>query len=134
MIRGLVHGDPVYVVPRADGEVVIGATSESHATPPVPTVGGVLRLLGAARALVPSLDDAEVVEVLARDRPATPDNGPLVGFVSEREVIAAGHHRGGVLLAPVTAEAVVALVQGGEPPPEIVPFHPSRFDQEAMLG
>lgn len=133
VIRGLVHGDPVYVVPRADGEVVIGATSESHATPPVPTVGGVFRLLSAARALVPSLDDAEVLEVLARDRPATPDNGPLIGFVSDREVLAAGHYRSGVLLAPVTAEAVLAIVSGRDPVPELAPFHPSRFDQEALL-
>ncbi|HSV38938.1 MAG TPA: FAD-dependent oxidoreductase [Nocardioidaceae bacterium] len=133
VIRGLVHGDPVYVVPRGHGELVIGATSESHPGPPVVTVGGIARLLNSARSLLPSLETAEVLEALARDRPCTPDNGPLVGFLSDREVIAAGHYRGGVLLAPITAAAVLALIEGGEPPPEIRPFHPNRFRQETLL-
>jgi glycine oxidase len=127
VVRGLVHGVAVYLVPRPGDELLIGATSESHDAPPVPTVGGVLGLLDAARALVPSLDRAEIVEVLARDRPGTPDNGPLVGRIGEREVLAAGHYRGGVLLAPVTAAAVLALVEDREPPAEIAPFHPARF-------
>lgn len=131
-VRGLVHGEPVYLVPRSDGELVVGATSESHAAPAVPTVGGVLRLLDAARALVPSLDRAEVVEVLARDRPRTPDNGPMVGRTGIREVLAAGHYRGGVLLAPITAAAVLALVEGHQPPAELRPFHPSRFAREVV--
>lgn len=131
MVRGLVHGEPVYVVPRANGEVVVGATSESHAGPPVPTAGSVRRLLTAAAELLPSLETAEVLEVLARDRPGTPDNGPLIGFVTPREVIAAGHYRGGVLLAPITAAAVLALVEDREPPPEVAPFDPFRFRQEA---
>jgi len=130
MVRGLVHGQPVYLVPRP-GELVIGATAESHDAPPVPTVGGVLRLLDAARSLVPALDRAEILEVLARDRPRTPDNGPLIGRTGERTVLAAGHYRSGVLLAPITAAAVLALVSGDDPPPEIAPFHPSRFTEEA---
>jgi glycine oxidase len=134
VVRGLAHGEPVYVVPRADGELVIGATSESHAGPPVPTVGGVVRLLNAARTLLPSLETSAVLEVLARDRPGTPDNGPLLGFVSPGVVLAAGHYRSGVLLAPITAAAVLALVEGTAPPPEVEPFHPSRFSQEALLA
>lgn len=132
MIRGLVHGEPVYLVPRRGGEVVVGATSESHDEPAVATVGGVVRLLDAARSLVPSLDRAEVLEVLARDRPGTPDNGPLIGFTSPTEIVAAGHYRGGVLLAPVTAAAVLALVSGVPPPPEVLPFSATRFTQEAL--
>jgi glycine oxidase len=82
-VRGLVHGMPVYVVPRAGSdEIVVGATSEEHDTPPVPTVEGVFRLLEAARILLPALDRAEVVEVSARDRPGTRDNLPLIGRVS----------------------------------------------------
>jgi len=134
VVRGLAHGEPVYVVPRAEGELVIGATSESHGGPALPTVGGVTRLLNAARALVPSIETATVLEALARDRPGTPDNGPLIGFVSDREVLAAGHYRGGVLLAPITAATVVALVEGTAPPAEAAAFHPSRFDQEALLA
>lgn len=128
MIRGLVHGESVYLVPRPGGELVVGATSEAQAGPPVVTVGGVLRLLGAARALVPSLERAEVLEVLARDRPATPDNGPLIGAIGEQTFLAAGHHRSGVLLAPLTAEAVLAWVEDRPPPPGLDAFAPARFN------
>jgi glycine oxidase len=130
VVRGVVRGRLVYLVPRADGEVVIGATSEHHEGRPVPTVGGVLQLLEDARELVPSLWTAEVLEVLARDRPGTADNGPMIGRIGHREVIAAGHYRGGVLLAPITAAAVVSIVNGTDPPAEVLPFHPSRFHQE----
>src|SRR5690606_17638952 len=81
MLRARVHGQPVYVVPRSSGEVVIGATEEEHAGPATPTVGGVARLLDAARRLLPGLDSAELVDVVARNRPGTPDNGPLLGVV-----------------------------------------------------
>lgn len=114
-LRGWVRGEPVYVVPRASGEVVVGATSEEHDGPPVPTAGGVLRLLAAARELLPGLDRAELVEALARDRPATADNLPLIGPVDERTVLAAGHYRHGVLLAPLTAQLVADLVEGRSP-------------------
>jgi glycine oxidase len=135
-IRAEVHGMPVYVVPRAGGEVVVGATSEEPAPVPPgeerPTVGGVSRLLDAARALVPGLERAEVLDVLARSRPATPDNGPLIGpSPVEGLLLAAGHHRGGVLLAPVTARAIAAYVAGAAPPDAALPFVPSRF-QEAQ--
>ncbi|MBO9522804.1 MAG: FAD-dependent oxidoreductase [Nocardioidaceae bacterium] len=130
MVRGLVRGEPVYLVPRFDGEVVVGATSESLSDQPAgPTVGGVLRLLDAARSLVPSLDRAEVLEVLARDRPGSPDNGPLIGFTGAGELLAAGHGRGGVLLAPITAAAVLAHVAGDPPPPVVLPFSASRFQE-----
>lgn len=130
VVRGLAHGEPVYLVPRPGGEVVIGATSESHAGPPAPTVGGVARLLLAARSLMPSLETAELLEVTARDRPGTPDNGPLIGRVPSGELIAAGHYRGGVLLAPITAVTVLALLEGAEPPAEALPFHPARFETD----
>lgn len=133
VIRGLVHGEPVYLVPRPSGELVVGATSESHDSAPVATVGGVLRLLDAARTLMPALDRAEVREVIARDRPGTADNGPLIGWTAERELLAAGHYRGGVLLAPVTAAAITALVEGREPPAEVEPFHPSRFEEALQI-
>ncbi len=83
-VRGWVHGEPVYVVPRADGEVVVGATSEEHDAPPVVTAGGVRRLLDAACRLLPGLDRAELLEATARDRPATADNLPLVGPAGPR--------------------------------------------------
>jgi glycine oxidase len=112
-VRGWVRGEPIYVVPRRSGEVVIGATSEEHAEPPVVTVGGVGRLLEAARELVPALDRAEFAEAIARDRPASPDHLPLIGRISEDVVLAAGLYRHGVLLAPLTAQLVADCVETG---------------------
>lgn len=140
-VRGLVHGMPVYVVPRAGAdEVVIGATSEEHDTPPVPTVEGVFRLLEAARILLPALDRAEVVEVTARDRPGTRDNLPLVGRVpaspagpaSGADVwLAAGHFRHGVLLAPLTAQLLADGIEGARPEPAV---DPRRFTSQEALA
>jgi glycine oxidase len=113
-VRGWVGGEPVYLVPRAGGEVVVGATSEEHATPPVVSAGGVLRLLAAARALWPALDRAELLETTARDRPATADGLPLVGPSGlDGVLLAAGHYRHGVLLAPLTARLVADHVECG---------------------
>lgn len=107
VVRGVVRGQPVYLVPRADGEVVVGATAEEHDAAPVVSAGGVLRLLDAARTLWPALDRAEFVEATARDRPGTLDNRPLVGPTHlPGVVLAAGHFRHGVLLAPLTAHLV----------------------------
>ena len=126
-IRGWVHGDPVYVVPRASGEVVIGATSEEHDAAPAVTLGGVAALLQAARALVPGLDRAEFTEAIARDRPGTPDNLPLVGPSEVHGVVvAAGHFRHGVLLAPLTARLVADHLETGYVEPALDPRRLSR--------
>ena len=113
-IRGLVHGEPVYLVPRPGGELVVGATQQEHDDPPVVTAEGVWRLLHAARRLMPSIDRAEVVELTARDRPGTADNLPLVGPTEDASmVLAAGHFRHGVMLAPLTAVAVSDYLETG---------------------
>ena len=128
VVRGWVRGEPVYVVPRPGGEIVVGATSEEHDGPPVVTAGGVRRLLAAATELVPGLDRAELCEALARDRPGTPDNRPLVGPTGEPGVfLAAGHFRHGVLLAPLTARLLADAVDGAAPDPAL---DPRRFTKE----
>lgn len=113
VVRGRVHGEAVYVVPRAGGEIVIGATEEEHPAnvEPLPRLGRISRLLENARTLIPELDEAEILEVLARDRPGSPDNLPVIERIDERTVVATGHYRGGVLLAPLTATRVRALVE-----------------------
>lgn len=121
-IRCWVHGEPVYVVPRATGEVVVGATQEEHDAPPVVTAGGVWRLLDAARRVLPALDRAVLVEATARDRPGTADNLPLVGPTEHPGVVlAAGHFRHGVLLAPLTARLVADHLETGHVEPALDP-------------
>lgn len=126
VVRGWVRGESVYVVPRPGGEVVIGATVEEHSRPPVVTLGGVERLLAAARILVPSLDRAELREAIARDRPATPDHLPLIGPVDDTTWLAAGHFRHGVLLAPLTAHLLADSIEHGRVEPAV---DPRRFDR-----
>jgi glycine oxidase len=131
VLRARVHGEAVYVVPRADGEVVVGASEEEHDAEPFASLGTVVRLLHAARTLVPGLEAADVLEVTARHRPGTPDNGPLLGVRDSpgptRQVLAVGHYRSGVLLAPMTAQVVRAHVEDGDVPAVAVPFAPGRF-------
>jgi glycine oxidase len=124
-IRGYADGRHVYLVPRDDGEVVVGATSEEGADQRV-TAGGVLDLLRAATDLVPELAEFELVETVVRHRPATPDNAPVLGW-HDGVIVAAGHFRHGVLLAPVTADLITDLIVGGAADPMMAPFAPDRF-------
>jgi glycine oxidase len=127
VIRGYAANRAVYLVPRADGEVVVGATEEERGADRSVTAGGVLDLLRPAVDLVPGLAEYELVEAAAGLRPGTPDNAPVVGWLDPRTIVATGHYRDGVLLAPLTADAVADLVTGRPPPPEIAGFGPGRF-------
>jgi glycine oxidase len=117
-----------YLVPRGDGRYVLGATVEERGWDRDPTAGGVFELLRAAREALPGVDEWIVEEVAAGLRPGTPDNSPLLG-AGELEGLywATGHYRGGVLLAPITGEALAAALTGEAPPPEALPFTPGRF-------
>jgi glycine oxidase len=110
-VRALVHGRSVYLVPRADGSVVVGATVEERGADSTVQAGAVHQLLSDARAVVPGLDELELREAQAGLRPATADNAPCIGWTDLPGVaVASGHYRNGILLAPLTAAAVVALL------------------------
>jgi glycine oxidase len=126
VVSGWADGRHVYLVPRADGEVVVGATQEERVDFAV-TAGQVLELLRAATDLVPDLGECELVETVVRHRPATPDNAPLLGTYAGGVVVAAGHHRNGVLLAPVTADLIAEVVATGKPADLLDAFAPGRF-------
>lgn len=128
VIRGYADGEPVYLVPRADGEVVLGATVEERADTTV-TAGAVQRLLRAGVDLLPELAEYDLVEAVAGLRPGTPDNAPILGPLPDRpDVLAAtGHHRHGIVLTPITADLITNLVLGGVPDPLLAPFGPERF-------
>jgi glycine oxidase len=144
-IRGLVRGVPVYIVPRQDGTVVIGATqredSPSDAGDGAVSAGGVYQLLRDAQVLVPAVAELELVEMTARARPATPDNAPLLGRVtlpaSAVEVagliIATGFFRHGVLLTPAAAMICRDLMDGTAHP-RWLPFSPARFSAPGSVA
>ena len=111
VVRGTVHRRPIYIVPRSDGEIVVGATSEGPTTgADLGASGGMFGLLRDARMLVPSIDEQAFVEVTSRGRPGTPDNLPLIGETGVPGLLAAtGHSRNGIVLTPLTAAALGAF-------------------------
>jgi glycine oxidase len=134
-VRGLVRGASVYLVPRDDGRVVCGATVEERGWDRVVTAGAAYELLRDVLALFPGFDEAELVGVRAGFRPGTPDDLPLIGPGGvDGLVLATGHFRNGILLAPITADAVAALVTGSAVPDEVVPCDPARFSEPSVLS
>jgi glycine oxidase len=134
-VRGLVQGTSIYLVPRADGTLVVGATVEELGFDQTVTAGAVYELLRDARRVVPGISELELLEARAGLRPGSPDNAPVVGATSlSGLIVATGHFRNGILLSPLTGEAVAALSVGEPPPPEMVPFSPARFSSIAALS
>ena len=128
-----VRGPRAYLVPKPDGRLVVGATSEERGYDAAVTAGGLFRVLDGALRVVPGVEELDVVETWAALRPASRDHAPLLGRTAAPGVVAAtGHYRHGVLLAPVTADEVAAdvralLAGSGETRPRLAPFSPLRF-------
>ncbi len=126
-VRGLVRHRSIYLVPRDDGRLVVGASQEERGFDTTVTAGATRELLDDAAAIVPGIDELELTETIAGLRPTTPDNAPAIGWSRlPGLMIATGHHRNGVLLAPITADAVTALVNGKDPDPVIAVADPNR--------
>lgn len=126
-IRGIVQGSSLYLVPRLDGELVCGATVEERGEDTSVTAGAVYSLLRDAQIILPAMAEAELVETLAGLRPGTPDNAPYLGKGAlDGLVVATGHYRNGILLAPVSASVVVSLLAGKPVPAWAEPFSPDR--------
>lgn len=126
-VRALVHGREVYLVPRADGEVVVGATTEHEGFDLDVRAGAVRGLLDDATAVLPVLDELTLTETATGLRPGTPDNGPLLGWAAPGVLLATGHYRNGLLLSELTAQEVVGRVAGGAASALWSPFDPNRF-------
>ena len=127
-VRAVVRGGPLYLVPRENGELVVGATSEELGWDTTVTAGGVYELLRDAHELVPGITELPLVETCAGLRPASPDNAPLLGPTALPGLhLATGHYRNGVLLTPVTGDAMAEVLATGELPEEARPFSPARF-------
>jgi glycine oxidase len=125
-IRAIVQGRDIYLVPRADGELVVGATQEERDDRDI-TAGAVHDLLRDAMTAVPAISELILAEASAGRRPGTIDNGPILGPVTPRLIVAGGHFRNGVLLSAVTADAVAALLADDQPHQAWTPFNPGRL-------
>ena len=132
-----------YVLPRGDGRYVLGATMEERGFELCPTAGGVYELLRDARELIPGVSELEIEELSVGLRPSTPDNAPAIGRGALEGLLwATGHHRNGILLAPLTAELVVGLLDPSSESPSqaqlLATCDPSRFasagSQESKLA
>ena len=127
LLTRTVRGIDVYLVPRADGRLVVGATVEEKGTDTTVTAGAVHELLRAAYELLPGMTELTFTEAVVGLRPGTADNAPLLGRLDHRTIAATGHYRNGILLAPITADLVVELLCTGQTPELAVPFSPRRF-------
>jgi glycine oxidase len=133
LLRRILRFEGGYLVPRADGRYVLGATVEERGFELAPTAGGVRELLREAHELVPGVDELEIEELSVGLRPGSPDNAPIIGEATiEGLVWASGHHRNGVLLAPITA-ALVSELLTGEPGSAVSPGAPDPLTAAELL-
>ncbi|TAF56199.1 MAG: glycine oxidase ThiO [Oscillatoriales cyanobacterium] len=129
-LNRVLFGRDTYIVPRRDGSIVIGATSETVDFTPGNTPDGVHALLDRAIALYPGLREATIDELWWGFRPATPDENPLLGYGHcHNLIVATGHYRNGILLAPITAQLIADLITADRADPLLTAFDPHRFDQ-----
>lgn len=133
-VKANVWDDGCYLVPKRDGRMVVGATEETGVYDRRPTLGGVAKLSGTATRLVPGLSAATFADAWSGLRPGTPDGLPFLGGVEGVEglFLATGHYRNGVLLAPVTGEAIAALALGETPRVDVSPFSYERSTETAQ--
>jgi glycine oxidase len=124
----IVASERVYLVPRPDGRLIVGATTEERGFDATVTAGGVHELLREAYRLLPDVAEMELVEAMAGLRPGTPDNLPLIGpGTLDGLILACGHYRNGILLAPLTAEALAGLLRGEGLPDSVAAANPDRL-------
>lgn len=126
--RHLIHSPDCYLVPWPDGRVLVGATMENVGFEKKVTAAGVHSLLSAALKIAPILQGAAIQDMWAGLRPDTSDNLPILGRGEfENYIVAAGHFRNGILLAPITAKLIAELVLTGKSAEALAPFRPDRF-------
>ena len=130
LLQRVVFSGHGYVVPRPDGRILVGSTMEEVGFEKAVTPGGLRHVFEVAIGIAPALERAPVVETWSNFRPASPDGEPILGRGTvEGLLYATGHTRNGILLAPVTADAITAEVIGAPPPVDLAPFSPARLAQ-----
>jgi glycine oxidase len=128
LVRHVIRASEIYLVPRRDGRILIGATVEEAGYDKRTNADTIQRMRRAAIRLVPALSQARMLEAWAGLRPGSPDNLPILGKTSTPGYfVATGHFRDGILLAPITAHIMARVITGADPGYDLSPFSPDRF-------
>jgi glycine oxidase len=134
ILSHVVWAPTTYLIPRLDGRLLIGATVEEKGFDGAMTAGGLLALLDTAWRALPTIEELPVVETWVGFRPTSRDDAPIFGPTTvEGLFMATGHHRNGILLAPLTADAVSEAVLKGSMPAIAEPFRLDRFHAKPRL-
>jgi glycine oxidase len=129
LLKHVIRTPEVYLIPRSDGRLLVGATVEEAGFDKRTDLATIQRFHRAAIDLVPELQNGKILENWAGLRPGTPDALPILGATATPGYyVATGHFRDGILLAPITAEVMAAVVEGHAPEYDLTPFSPERFD------
>ncbi len=129
LLQHVIRAPEVYLVPRSDGRILIGATAEEAGYDKRTDADTIQRLHRAAIEMIPALAKGRVLEAWAGLRPGTPDDLPILGVTgTPGYFVATGHFRDGILLAPVTAQVMAQLITGAKPEHDISAFSPARFE------
>jgi glycine oxidase len=128
LLKHVIRSPQVYLIPRTDGRLLVGTTVEEAGFDKRTDPATIQRLYRAALQLVPKLGDARILEDWAGLRPGTPDALPILGATATLGYyVATGHFRDGILLAPITAELMTAVLEGRNPDYDLTAFSPQRF-------
>ena len=128
-LQHIIFGEAVYLAPKQDGSIVVGATKEDVGFAKQYTAGGVAWLLNTALRLVPALENSQIERIWAGLRPKTPDQHPILGKAPgwENVTLAVGHGSVGIALSPITGQTIAELITTGQTPELIRPFGLERF-------
>ena len=129
MVRGFVEDRPIYLIPRGDGTLAVGATTRED-TLATAQAGGVYALLRDAIRVLPAVEECEFLEASAGARPGTPDDLPYLGRVSDKLVISTGYFRHGILLTALAARCTRELIEGTESSIDLTACDPLRHLKE----
>jgi glycine oxidase len=128
LLKHVIRSPEAYLIPRSDGRLLVGATVEEAGFDKRTDLATIQRLHKAAIALMPKLADAKILEDWAGLRPGTPDALPILGATATPGYyVATGHFRDGILLAPITAEVMTAVIEDRAPEFDLAAFSPARF-------
>ncbi len=130
LLKHVIRSPQAYLIPRSDGRLLVGATVEEAGFDKRTDPATIQRFHRVALELVPKLRDARILEDWAGLRPGTPDALPILGATQTRGYyVATGHFRDGILLAPITADVMTAVIEGREPEHDLTAFSPQRFSR-----